>query len=178
MTAEPPIPHHKWPNVPACYGWLTLDPRGEWRLGESGAEVVRHTGLKQFLNRNYGNTDQGEWFVQNGPQRVYVTLTRAPYVVRKVDADTWQTHTGRDVRDITELLTDPDGNIYMVCEHGLAGIDDRDLASLLCTQDANSDDMSTCIITLGDQLFPLKHVDADLLPERFGFVHQPSSKAL
>ena len=131
MTTEPSIPHPKWPNVPACYGWLTLDPRGEWRLGESGAEVVRHTGLKQFLNRNYGNTDQGEWFVQNGPQRVYVTLTRAPYIVHMVDANTWQTHTGLDVQDITELLADTEGNVYMACEHGLAGIDDRDLLSLL-----------------------------------------------
>ena len=20
----------KWPNVPACYGWLALDARGDW----------------------------------------------------------------------------------------------------------------------------------------------------
>ena len=35
----------KWPNVPDCRGWLSLDRRGQWRLQGS---VVRHAGLAEF----------------------------------------------------------------------------------------------------------------------------------
>jgi hypothetical protein len=33
------------PEVPACYGWLSLDRRGRWRLR---GETVTHAGLKAF----------------------------------------------------------------------------------------------------------------------------------
>lgn len=161
----------RWPNVPACYGWLTLDARGQWRLGEGGGELVRHAGLADYLNRNYAATERGEWFVQNGPQRVYVTLTRAPYIVRLVAAGVWQTHTGLPVREITAALIDAEGNAYLVCEHGLAGIDDRDLAGLL---DSTEDDDATGVVslTLGKRRLPLECIDAAALPDRFGFVIQ------
>jgi hypothetical protein len=32
----------KWPEVPACYGWLSLDRRGYWRLKE---HVISRAGL-------------------------------------------------------------------------------------------------------------------------------------
>ena len=35
----------KWPNVPDCRGWLSLDRRGQWRLQGS---PVRHAGLAEF----------------------------------------------------------------------------------------------------------------------------------
>jgi len=38
----------RWPNVPACYGWLSLDRRGQWRMR---GEPVTHAGLANFLNR-------------------------------------------------------------------------------------------------------------------------------
>ena len=38
----------KWPNVPACYDWLSLDRRGDWRLQ---GERVTHRGLIAFINR-------------------------------------------------------------------------------------------------------------------------------
>lgn len=167
----------RWPNVPACYGWLALDPRGQWRLGEDGGAVVHHGGLKAFLNRNYARTEGGEWFVQNGPQRVFVTLLRAPYIVRNLAAGRWETHTGLEVRHISEALLDAEGNAYLVCEHGLAGIDDRDLGGLLGTVEAHDDATSPLALTLGSKQLLLQTIAAEALPARFGFVRQPQKAA-
>ena len=48
----------KWPNVPACFEWLSLDRRGQWRLK---GEVIAHRGLITFLNLNYAVDDLGRW---------------------------------------------------------------------------------------------------------------------
>ena len=70
----------RWPNVPACYDWLSLDRRGDWRLQ---GERVTHRGLIEFMNRQYGSDETGRWFVQNGPQRVYVELAATPWIFHR-----------------------------------------------------------------------------------------------
>ncbi len=79
----------KWPNVPHCTGWLLLDRRGNWRMRDEAAqasgapgEPIRHEALLGFINRNYDADERGQWFFQNGPQRVYVELGYTPWVVR------------------------------------------------------------------------------------------------
>jgi hypothetical protein len=87
----------KWPNVPHCYGWLGLDARGDWYLrddaaqsagafgsGQTGAKGSRllHEKLIEFIQRNYACDGLGQWFFQNGPQRVYVELEATPWVWR------------------------------------------------------------------------------------------------
>jgi hypothetical protein len=176
MDPDLRAPLSRWPNVPACYGWLALDARGQWRLGEDGGELVRHAGLIAFLNRNYAATERGEWFVQNGPQRAYVALTRAPYIVHREATGEWQTHTGLAVRQITEALVDAEGHAYLVCEHGLAGIDDRDLPGLLSALEAD-EATDTLAVTLGNRRLPLASVDAATLPARFGFLRHPQATA-
>jgi hypothetical protein len=173
MDPETLVAMARWPNVPACYGWLALDARGQWRLGEGAGELVRHGGLTDYLNRNYAATERGEWFVQNGPQRVYVRLIRAPYVVRLAEAGVWQTHTGLAVQQITQALFDADGHAYLVCEHGLAGIDDRDLSGLLDSPAEDHQATGTMWLALGQRRLLLEAADAATLPERFGFVPQP-----
>lgn len=91
----------KWPNVPHCYGWLGLDARGNWYMrddasqaagsfasGNKGAKgsLLQHEKLIDFIQRNYDVDSVGQWFFQNGPQRVYVELEATPWVWR-VDAD-------------------------------------------------------------------------------------------
>ena len=83
----------KWPNVPACTGWLALDARGDWYMRDEriqaagpfpqvkGSRIV-HDKLREFIERNYEAGPKGAWFFQNGPQRVYVELEAAPYVWR------------------------------------------------------------------------------------------------
>lgn len=163
----------RWPDVPACYGWLALDARGQWRLGEGGGEIVHHAGLMAYLSRNYAATERGEWFVQNGPQRVYVALARAPYIVRLDGDGAWQTHTGLAVRRITRALVDADGNAYLVCEHGLAGIDDRDLARVLATSEADDAAARAATLVLDNCRLSLDQVDAGMLPLQFGFIPRP-----
>ena len=93
----------KWPNVPHCYGWLGLDARGNWYMRDDRAQVagpfcapssepgrqlaskgslLKHDKLIDFIQRNYAADAQGQWFFQNGPQRVYVELEATPFVWR------------------------------------------------------------------------------------------------
>ncbi|MEW6099554.1 MAG: DUF2946 family protein [Pseudomonadota bacterium] len=87
----------KWPNVPACCGWLALDARGDWYMRDDRIQAagpfpqvkgsrITHDKLKEFIHRNYEVDERGQWYFQNGPQRVYVELEAAPFVWR-VHAD-------------------------------------------------------------------------------------------
>ena len=89
----------KWPNVPAVYGWLALDGRGQWSIrsaAEAGFERVANAKLIEFIGRNYHHDEQGRWYFQNGPQRVYVNLDYTPLVYRIARAHplSLETHTG------------------------------------------------------------------------------------
>ncbi len=83
----------KWPTVPHCYGWLALDARGDWYMRDDRIQAagpfprikgsrIQHEKLVGFIHRNYLADEQGAWFFQNGPQRVYVQLEAAPLVWR------------------------------------------------------------------------------------------------
>ena len=54
----------KWPNVPACYGWLALDARGDWYMRDDRIQAagpfptvkgsrIEHDKLREFIQRNY-----------------------------------------------------------------------------------------------------------------------------
>jgi Protein of unknown function (DUF2946) len=110
----------KWPNVPHCTGWLLLDRRGQWRMRDERAQArgelgvpVRHPALIGFINRNYGCDERGQWFFQNGPQRVYVELAYTPRIVRLALADAGG--------ERTLTLADQTGNVF---EPACALIDD------------------------------------------------------
>lgn len=49
--------------------------------GASGTPI-RHAALIGFICRNYECDERGQWFFQNGPQRVYVELAYTPWIVR------------------------------------------------------------------------------------------------
>ena len=117
----------RWPNVPACYGWLSLDARGCWRLQD---ETISHPGMIAFLNANYTCGADGSWLVNNGPQRVYVTLESAPWILRLQPDRQFLTHTGRCVSPRGDIWLDRDGRVFMDTDAGPAALDDRDLAML------------------------------------------------
>lgn len=122
----------RWPNVPACYGWLRLTRRGDWCIGES-AERISHAGLVDFINRNYGCDRRGAWYFQNGPQRVYVALEYTPLVYRLRDATStcFETHTGAATHRISGAWLDDRGALLLASEHGPGEVLDRDLPVLL-----------------------------------------------
>jgi hypothetical protein len=83
----------KWPQVPNCHGWLALDARGHYFMRDDRTQAagafpqvkgsrIEHAKLLAFIHRNYGADDNGGWYFQNGPQRVYVDLEAAPFVWR------------------------------------------------------------------------------------------------
>jgi hypothetical protein len=131
----------KWPNVPDCFGWLGLDSRGRWlmrddqiqRLGafQSGVEgakgsVLRHDKLIDFIQRNYEADDQGRWYFQNGPQRVYVELETAPYVWRLSEIFEPTAHTGQTTQALS-CLVDEQGHVYLNTPMGLGLVHTSDV---------------------------------------------------
>lgn len=126
----------KWPNVPACYEWLSLDRRGDWRLQ---GERVTHRGLIEFINRQYGCDESGCWFLQNGPQRVFVALAYTPWVFRR-EGEAFVSHTGEPAGEIKTIHLDAEGSILLESTLGIGLLDDRDLPAFLdqCRLDTNA----------------------------------------
>jgi hypothetical protein len=117
----------KWPNVPACYDWLSLDRRGDWRLQ---GDRVTHQGFIALLNRQYGVDDRGCWFVQNGPQRVFVELAYTPWIFRR-EGEAFVSHTSEAAGEIKAVFLDEEGSILLESALGIGLLDDRDLTQFL-----------------------------------------------
>jgi len=133
----------KWPNVPHCYGWLTLDARGVWRMRDERAQAlnlpgdpIRNATLLSFINRNYQCDSGGNWYFQNGPQKVYVDLLATPYIAQLLPDKSWRLHTGETMSNAKQIWMLDDGNIVCKTANYLCQIDDRDLSLLIedCTE--------------------------------------------
>lgn len=131
----------KWPNVPDCYGWLGLDARGNWfmrddhaqSLGpfaggtlESKGSQLKHDKLIDFIHRNYESDARGQWFFQNGPQRVYVELETTPLIWRVSDDLSIQDHTGKPGR-VQACLLDEQGRVYVHTDTGFGLVHTMDM---------------------------------------------------
>lgn len=121
----------KWPDVPSVFGWLSLDRRGNWFIK---GERIAHPSVSAFIGRNYERDDEGRWFFQNGPQRVFVALDYTPFVYRIVSTDSvplaLECHTGKPVATIMAGWLDDGGALLLQTEHGIGLIHDRDLSRL------------------------------------------------
>lgn len=131
----------KWPHVPACYGWLGLDGRGNWYLRDDAAQaagafgsahpaakgsLLAHAGLIAFIERNYASDSAGCWFFQNGPQRVYVELQYTPWVWR-IDAQTSvHSHTGQRGHVLGSYV-DEAGCLYLHTDLGFGLVHTADM---------------------------------------------------
>jgi DUF2946 family protein len=140
----------KWPNVPAVYGWLELDRRGQWRIK---GERIAHLGLREFIARNYQADAQGRWYFQNGPQRVFVTLAYTPLVVR-YEGDRLVDQCGRQVVPSVAYLDD-EGSVLIEGGPAIALLDDRDLERYA---------------EIGERLPRVARAEVE---RRFGFVREP-----
>ena len=144
----------KWPNVPAVYGWLDLDRRGNWLIK---GERIGNVALRAFIARNYAVDDRGCWFFQNGPQRVFVRLAYTPFVMH-YQGDALFDHCGRPI-DALETLLDDEGSVLVRGPHGIGLLDDRDLARYA---------------DIGERLPRIARADVE---RRFGFVSDPGNRA-
>lgn len=172
----------KWPNVPACYGWLALDARGQWWLRDAQAQacgafnsgiegakghVLRHEKLAEFIGRNYLAEGDGCWFFQNGPQRVYVELEAAPWIWRVHNAEhgvTLHDHIGRlqSLSDVQQAVMDAQGRLYLALPQGLGMV--------------HSMDMLDAAAALEQGLLPeVTELEFAQLPQQFGYVLSPEA---
>lgn len=141
----------KWPNVPAVYGWLELDRRGNWRIK---GERIGNAALREFIARNYEADERGRWYFQNGPQRVYVKLAYTPLVVH-FEGEALVDHCGRAFRPLAEFLDD-EGSVVLQGEGTAALLDDRDLERF------------------SERGESLPRIRAAEVPARFGFLQDPA----
>lgn len=180
----------KWPNVPAVYGWLSLDRRGHWLLK---GERVSNPGIVDFFGRNYGHDEQGRWFLQNGPQRVYVALDYTPFVFRldatAAAAPAWTAHSGTPVAAVRGAYIDEAGQLLLDTDLGIGLVHDADLDRLLprfsagglsgeAALDATLDVLQAgnnagLVLDTGTADIPVNPVSAAEVPSRFGFVARP-----
>jgi len=162
----------KWPHVPHCFGWLGLDARGNWYMRDdrvqaagpfprSKGSLLRHEKLIDFIQRNYEHDDTGQWFFQNGPQRVYVELEVTPFIWR-LDSDFGvAAHTGQAAQPQRAII-DELGRLYLQTDLGFGLV--------------HSMDMGTAADAIEQQLWTPDTMSANELPERFGYVCSPAAQ--
>lgn len=160
----------KWPNVPDCYGWLGLDARGRWFMRDDAAQAagdfpqsrgswLRHEKLIDFIGRNYESDDEGRWFFQNGPQRVYVELECTPWVWQVLPDYRLQSHTGLQT-SAGECLLDEEGRLYIASPQGLGLV--------------HSQDMVLAAEPVEQGVWVPRDVMSADLPVQYGFVRSPA----
>jgi hypothetical protein len=142
----------KWPNVPAVYGWLDLDRRGNWQIK---GQRIGNAALREFIARNYAADERGCWYFQNGPQRVFVRLAYTPFVMH-YEGERLFDHCGRPAEAL-ETFLDDEGSVLIRAQHGIGLLDDRDLERYA---------------EIGDQLARFARTEVE---RRFHFVSNPGN---
>lgn len=172
----------KWPHVPHCYGWLGLDARGLWfmrddpcqRTGPFAAEpgeavtcckgsLLRHDKLIEFIHRNCAADEAGQWYFQNGPQRVYLELEATPFVWRLQPDGRVLAHTGQAAGEVRRCLLDEEGRLYLVTPLGIGIV--------------HSADMALAADAVERGAWTPESVQAEALPATWGFVRSPQRRS-
>ena len=162
----------KWPNVPHCFGWLGLDARGNWYMRDdrvqaagpfpqSKGSLLKHDKLIDFIQRNYESDEHGQWFFQNGPQRVYVELEATPWIWRLGTAHSVAAHTGQPARPQRAVL-DEQGHVYLETDMGFGLI--------------HTLDVPQAAEAIEQGLWAPEEIKAEELPQRFGYVCSPAAR--
>ena len=159
----------KWPNVPDCFGWLGLDARGRWYLRDDAAQaagpfpqskgsLLQHEKLIEFIQRNYDADAKGQWFFQNGPQRVYVELECTPWVWRIEPDFSLVAHTGAKAAALG-CLEDECGRVYLSSAIGVGLV--------------HTLDMEAVADAVEKEIWAPTTVRSTELPRQFGYVLSP-----
>lgn len=162
----------KWPAVPAVYGWLALDERGNWLLRNPASSEfgrIGNTALRAFIGRNYARDARGCWFFQNGPQRVYVRLACGPFVFH-LEGERLVNQCGRPAGILSAAWRDDHGALILATPSGVGNLDDRDL---LAASEGIVESGAGAWLAWAGQRVPLNRILRAELPARFGFVRDP-----
>ncbi|NGY04978.1 DUF2946 family protein [Solimonas terrae] len=181
----------RWPNVPALYDWLSLDRRGRWLIR---GEPITRPQIIDTINRNYAVDERGCWYFQNGPQRGYMKLEVAPFVLRVADdGEQLLTHNELPVLRASRGFIDAEGSLLLATEHGAAAFADTELdwalqrisgaGSLLQDEELaaalalRSGTQTPLQLRLENRCLPLIRLDAEDVEAELGFVRVPSAPA-
>jgi len=181
----------KWPDVPAVYGWLSLDRRGNWMIKTVARrfERIAHAAVREFIGRNYASDSEGRWYFQNGPQRVFVALDYTPWVYRLDDAGQGLlAHTGAAPRALEAAFLDDSGALLLKTEIGIGVLLDRDLSAILeRLADVRGRGLERLLeevargaegqVMMQGKKVPIAPISAADVPGRFGFVARPAPRA-
>jgi len=160
----------KWPKVPACRGWLALDARGNWYMRDDRVQAagpfprikgsrIEHDRLREFIERNYARDDDGAWYFQNGPQRVYVELEAAPFVWRvAAQGFALTSHSGLPA-SLHSTWLDESGRLFIDTDLGFGLVHTQDMHEAARAVEAG--------------LWQPGEMACAAMPQRFGFVASP-----
>ena len=174
-----------WLGLDARGQWWMRDDEaqacGGFSSGKPGAKgsLLSHEKLIAFIERNYlcaeetantkhnasnaedkaTNAKAGQWFFQNGPQRVYVELEATPWIWRIQPDFTILAHTGKDCKP-QRCIVDEFGCVYLETELGFGLVHTADM---LLAADA-----------LERGLWVAIQIPRRQLPQRFGYVRSPA----
>lgn len=180
----------RWPNVPALFGWLSLDRRGRWLVQ---GETISHPRIIEVINRNYAADEHGRWYFQNGPQRGYMQLESAPLVLFvSDDGRQLVTHTGLAVEQVRAAHLDEEGALVLVTEHGAAEVAGPDLQWALDRLSINgkpvedeslgaalalpSGSNTPITMQVGSSQLQLRRLDFSQAPPALGFDRTPAPR--
>ncbi|MCK7490647.1 MAG: DUF2946 family protein [Comamonadaceae bacterium] len=167
-----------------------MTARGEWRIR---GEPIDNPSIRDFIARNYAHDVEGNWFFQNGPQRVFVSLEATPLIYRLGESGHLQAHTGAHPRELLGAFADAEGRLLLVTELGPGLVDSRDTAAfaeqLVDGQEHPLDEHSLGRWMTGDGAafletrgllvrhdgpsVPVGRIGSKPWPATFGFVAQP-----
>ncbi|AXQ31573.1 DUF2946 family protein [Solimonas sp. K1W22B-7] len=180
----------RWPDVPALFGWLSLDRRGRWLIR---GEPISRPQILDTISRNYGADEYGRWYFQNGPQRGYIRLDTAPYVLWSCEDAGLQLHTGQRVRQPSKAFIDEEGSILLLTEYGPAALSDNELdwalarlgsaagpvdeEQLAAALALPSGQTTALSLHLAEANLPLQRLDRVKAPKLLGFVREPQPRA-
>ena len=158
----------KWPEVPECFGWLNLNRRAEWSIK---GEKIHHVKTQRFLQRNYNFDKLGRWFVQNGPQRAFVSLEYTPRLYGFSSHSGFYIHNEAKMPVLLDFFLDEYGNLLLSTALGVGVVDDRDLSAASDLIEAVND-IPTELSYRGKN-YKIKPIAKALVPKHFGFVQNP-----
>ena len=175
----------RWPDVPHCTGWLRLDARGQWRLRDAADQAagtagtpVRHEALIGFINRNYTHDERGQWYFQNGPQRVYVELEYTPLIVRlardAAGALTLTDQTGQPFEPSAVHVDEAGSVLFANASASIALLHDHDLDLFADHAALAEDGQGGAFMWRDETTLPLEPVLREQVPACFGFIASPA----
>jgi hypothetical protein len=129
-------------------------------FAQSKGSRLQHDKLIAFIQRNYATDQEGKWFFQNGPQRVYVELEVTPWIWRIQLDGSIQAHSGQAAR-LQRSWVDELGRLFLETDLGFG---------LVHTQD-----VQLAVEPIEQGLWVPQEVMAAELEAKFGFVASPKS---